>query len=281
MGQVPPWETVKAKGARYILDGLGLELLGKHIGNGYPRKGQKQSHKRQNQARERKEREEKSKSKPKVKKSTGSKSSQSQPREVALERASKTKPENLIAKSGPTRTHLVGPEMDDPNMTMEDYIKLEEEKARRRGRVFNWEIATYGKIRDFFKDFENEFPAIIYNDVQTSKSDLLTVPILCPRHIDEFDLKEETSLSECDEEEQNVSEKDEKNGISHAYQKLKGFYKGVLNLGPDYILDAKTEDWLTRGDVNVHGMEWTLEAKNIDEYWWIIYKFGDLEVLES
>ncbi|GJU81290.1 hypothetical protein Tco_1283655 [Tanacetum coccineum] len=79
------------------------------FGNGYPRKGQKQSHKRQNQARERKEREEKSKSKPKVKKSTGSKSSQSQPREVALERASKTEPENLIAKSGPTRTHLVGP----------------------------------------------------------------------------------------------------------------------------------------------------------------------------
>ncbi|GKE19761.1 hypothetical protein Tco_1431273 [Tanacetum coccineum] len=32
-----------------------------------------------------------------------------------------------------------------------------------------------------------------------------------------------------------VSEKDEKNGISHAYQKLKGFYKGVLILGPDYI----------------------------------------------
>ncbi|GJY32386.1 hypothetical protein Tco_0415881 [Tanacetum coccineum] len=32
-----------------------------------------------------------------------------------------------------------------------------------------------------------------------------------------------------------VSEKDEMNGILHAYQKLKGFYKGVLNLGPDYI----------------------------------------------
>ncbi|GKF17520.1 hypothetical protein Tco_0062438 [Tanacetum coccineum] len=32
-----------------------------------------------------------------------------------------------------------------------------------------------------------------------------------------------------------VSEKDKNNGISHAYQKLKGFYKGVLNLGPDYI----------------------------------------------
>ncbi|GJX82013.1 homeodomain-like protein [Tanacetum coccineum] len=33
-----------------------------------------------------------------------------------------------------------------------------------------------------------------------------------------------------------VSEKDKKNGISHAYQKLKGFYKGVLNLGSDYII---------------------------------------------
>ncbi|GJT97789.1 hypothetical protein Tco_1093307 [Tanacetum coccineum] len=32
-----------------------------------------------------------------------------------------------------------------------------------------------------------------------------------------------------------ISEKDVKNGISHAYQKLKGFYKGALNLGPDYI----------------------------------------------
>ncbi|GJV11858.1 hypothetical protein Tco_1353399 [Tanacetum coccineum] len=38
--------------------------------------------------------------------------------------------------------------MDDPNMTMEEYIKLKEEKAHRRGRVFNWQTATYGKIRD-------------------------------------------------------------------------------------------------------------------------------------
>ncbi|GJY99909.1 hypothetical protein Tco_0517339 [Tanacetum coccineum] len=196
--------------------------------------------------------------------------------------------------------------MDDPNMTMKDYIKFEEEKAHRRGRVFNWQTATYGKIRvddnlrsieaeflaivinnaivpqeelrcksqvstpvndesdfrisfdesddedytilfdknsfsykmiyvndlktdsennnekvtpsipstepaiscfddlDFFKDFENEFPAIVYNDAQTSKSDLLTEPILSPQHIDEFDLKDETSLSEYDEEEQNI-----------------------------------------------------------------------------
>ncbi|GJV69442.1 hypothetical protein Tco_1484951 [Tanacetum coccineum] len=52
-----------------------------------------------------------------------------------------------------------------------------------------------------------------------------------------------------------VSEKDVKNGISHAYQKLKGFYKGVLKLGPDYIRDAKMEEWLTRGHISVHEME--------------------------
>ncbi|GKC28820.1 hypothetical protein Tco_1036114, partial [Tanacetum coccineum] len=57
---------------------------------------------------------------------------------------------------------------------------------------------------DFFKDFENEFPAIVYNDALTSKSDFSTEPTLSPQHIDEFDLKDKTSLSEYDEMEQNV-----------------------------------------------------------------------------
>ncbi|GJW79094.1 hypothetical protein Tco_0140776 [Tanacetum coccineum] len=57
---------------------------------------------------------------------------------------------------------------------------------------------------DFFNDFENEFPAIVYNDAQTSKLDLLAEPILNPQHIDKFDLNDETSLSEYVEEEQNV-----------------------------------------------------------------------------
>nr|GEV43557.1 hypothetical protein [Tanacetum cinerariifolium] len=57
---------------------------------------------------------------------------------------------------------------------------------------------------DFFKDFENEFPAIVYNDALTSKSDFSTEPTLCPQHIDKFNLKDETSFSECDEEEENV-----------------------------------------------------------------------------
>ncbi|GKE36354.1 hypothetical protein Tco_1459759 [Tanacetum coccineum] len=198
--------------------------------------------------------------------------------------------------------------MDDPNITMEEYIMLKEEKAQKHGRVFNWETAKYGKIwydedihdlisveaefpaiafnnevssdktlsceptisslndeinfrvlfddsddedytvvfdkssfsykknyandlktdpkndnekvmpslpspeptlscfddLDFFKYFENKFPAIVYNNAQMSKLDLLTKPILNPQHIDEFNLKDETSLCECDKEEQNI-----------------------------------------------------------------------------
>ncbi|GKC00902.1 hypothetical protein Tco_0987038 [Tanacetum coccineum] len=199
--------------------------------------------------------------------------------------------------------------MDNPNITIEEYIRLQEEKALSRGETFNWQIATYGKMEycededdcftnfesefpaivldntmtprealsweptvsplndnkidfrisfdesddedytviydensfsykiisvdnlktdsendndkvnmpsfsspepevsysndlDFFKDFENEFPAIVYNDALTSKSDFLTEHIISPQHIDEFN--NETSLPECDEKEQNV-----------------------------------------------------------------------------
>ncbi|GKD05870.1 hypothetical protein Tco_1180844 [Tanacetum coccineum] len=204
----------------------------------------------------------------------------------------------------PTPTHV---KIDDPNITMEKYIRLEEEKARWRGKVCNWETATYGKIWydkdvhdvrsietkfsaivfndalifevalscqpmvsplnenqidfrisfdesddedymviydknsfsyqiisvndlktdsendndkvnmpsftssettvsyfndfDHFKDFEKEFPAIVYNDALTCKSDFSHEPTVRTQHIDEFD---ETSLSKCDDEGQNV-----------------------------------------------------------------------------
>ncbi|GJR78516.1 hypothetical protein Tco_0149301 [Tanacetum coccineum] len=160
--------------------------------------------------------------------------------------------------------------MDDPNITMEEYIRLEEEKAQRHGRTFNWQSATYGKIEycedednrftnfrteyptivfddtltsdaalsceptvtplnknesdfkisfdesddedympmishsddlNFFKDFENEFPTITYDDDLTSK---LTEPSVSFQHIKEFDLINETSLSKYDEEVQKV-----------------------------------------------------------------------------
>ncbi|GJZ74915.1 hypothetical protein Tco_0639380 [Tanacetum coccineum] len=52
-----------------------------------------------------------------------------------------------------------------------------------------------------------------------------------------------------------VSVHDKLNEISHLYQKPKSFYKGVLNLGPEYVLDAKTEEWLICGHIRVHEIE--------------------------
>nr|GEV63956.1 hypothetical protein [Tanacetum cinerariifolium] len=195
--------------------------------------------------------------------------------------------------------------MDDHNITIEEYIRLEKEKARRNGKVYNWKTAMCGKIwynedvhdlrsvetefpaivfddaftsevtpyyeptisplsdnkinfrissdeyndedymviydensfpfkiiyvnnlkmdskndddkvnmpsfllpepevsysneLDFFKDFEKEF--LVYNDALTSKLDFLTEPAVSPQHIDEFSLKDETSLFKCDEKE--------------------------------------------------------------------------------
>nr|GEW32068.1 hypothetical protein [Tanacetum cinerariifolium] len=36
--------------------------------------------------------------------------------------------------------------MDDPDITIEEYIRLKEEKSRRHGKVYNWETATYALL---------------------------------------------------------------------------------------------------------------------------------------
>ncbi|GJZ45179.1 hypothetical protein Tco_0592775 [Tanacetum coccineum] len=64
---------------------------------------------------------------------------------------------------------------------MKEYVQLETEKALRNGRVYNWETATYDKIWydedvHYLRSFETEFPAIVYNDALTSKSDFSYEP---------------------------------------------------------------------------------------------------------
>ncbi|GJS18185.1 hypothetical protein Tco_0412657 [Tanacetum coccineum] len=64
--------------------------------------------------------------------------------------------------------------MDDSNITMEEYIRLKEEKAQKHGKVFNWETAKYGKIWydknvHNLKYVETEFPAIVFNDTLMSE----------------------------------------------------------------------------------------------------------------
>ncbi|GKB42247.1 hypothetical protein Tco_0887189 [Tanacetum coccineum] len=119
--------------------------------------------------------------------------------------------------------------MDDPNITMEENIRLEEEKTQKREKMFNWETSKYSKIW-YYEDVhdlgsvENKFPAIVFNDNLTLNETLSYEPTVSSlndnqidfrisfdesddedyTNFDEFNLKDETSLSECDEDEQNV-----------------------------------------------------------------------------
>ncbi|GJZ95831.1 gag-pol polyprotein [Tanacetum coccineum] len=52
-----------------------------------------------------------------------------------------------------------------------------------------------------------------------------------------------------------VSTRDILEGNLHSYQKLKVFFKGVLNLGPEYIKHGKMVEWLTCGHVSIHEMD--------------------------
>ncbi|GKE42075.1 hypothetical protein Tco_1469359, partial [Tanacetum coccineum] len=66
--------------------------------------------------------------------------------------------------------------MDNPNITMEEYIKLQEEKDMRLGEMFNWQTTTYGK-REYWDDedysftkFDTEFPAIVLGNTNAVAS---------------------------------------------------------------------------------------------------------------
>ncbi|GJX48215.1 hypothetical protein Tco_0273405 [Tanacetum coccineum] len=93
--------------------------------------------------------------------------------------------------------------MDDPNMTMEEYINLEEEKARRCGQVFSWETATYGKIRvdDDLHDLrsvEAEFLVIVIDDTFAPQDALLCKSQVSTFVNDEIDFR--ISFDESDDE---------------------------------------------------------------------------------
>nr|GEW11016.1 hypothetical protein [Tanacetum cinerariifolium] len=61
--------------------------------------------------------------------------------------------------------------MDDPNITMEEDIRLEEEKAQRQGQTFDWQTARYGKTKyyenkdDSFTNLETEYPTIVFDNI--------------------------------------------------------------------------------------------------------------------
>ncbi|GJS41829.1 hypothetical protein Tco_0566872 [Tanacetum coccineum] len=88
--------------------------------------------------------------------------------------------------------------MDDPNLTMEEYIRLKEEKDHKRRKVFNWQTATHEKIRvdDDLHDLgsvESEFPAIVFNDMLTSEAALS-----CALNNDDIDFRNIDSEKDYD-----------------------------------------------------------------------------------
>ncbi|GKB08797.1 hypothetical protein Tco_0837109, partial [Tanacetum coccineum] len=95
--------------------------------------------------------------------------------------------------------------MDDPNITMKEYIRLEEEKAQRHGQTFNWQTATFEKVENYededdcSTDFETEFPTIVLDNTLTA---IPSEPTVCPPNDDEVDFR--ISLDESDDEDYTV-----------------------------------------------------------------------------
>ncbi|GKD25561.1 hypothetical protein Tco_1231775 [Tanacetum coccineum] len=91
--------------------------------------------------------------------------------------------------------------MGHPNITMEEYIRLEEEKARRHGHTFNWQTATFEKVKNYKDedghpiDFETEFSAIVFDNTLTA---IQSEPTVCPPNKNELDFR--ISLDESDDE---------------------------------------------------------------------------------
>ncbi|GJW23127.1 hypothetical protein Tco_0033749 [Tanacetum coccineum] len=93
--------------------------------------------------------------------------------------------------------------MDDQNITMEEYIRLKEEKARRQGRTFDWQTATYGRMEyyenedDNFTNLETEYPTIVFDDI--SDEALSCKPTVSPLDNNEIDFN--ILFDESDDEE--------------------------------------------------------------------------------
>ncbi|GJU30834.1 hypothetical protein Tco_1174423 [Tanacetum coccineum] len=92
--------------------------------------------------------------------------------------------------------------MDDPNITMEEYIRLQEEKALSRGETFDWQTAKYGKIEycenkdDSFTYRETKYPAIVFDD--TSEAALSCEPTVST--LDNNEIYFKISFDESDNE---------------------------------------------------------------------------------
>ncbi|GKA84646.1 hypothetical protein Tco_0806241 [Tanacetum coccineum] len=91
---------------------------------------------------------------------------------------------------------------------MEEYIRLQEEKALSQGETFNWQTAMYGKMEycededDCFTNFETKFPAIVLDNTLTSNATISCGPTVSPLNDNEIDFR--ISFDESDDEDYTV-----------------------------------------------------------------------------
>ncbi|GKD46334.1 hypothetical protein Tco_1270979, partial [Tanacetum coccineum] len=94
--------------------------------------------------------------------------------------------------------------MDDPNITMEEYIRLQDDLAQRHGRTFDLENATYGKEYchnlDFFTDFEADFLNMVYNNASAPNKNVLPKPTVSIYNAIKTDFDFSISFSYSDDE---------------------------------------------------------------------------------
>ncbi|GJU30678.1 hypothetical protein Tco_1174267 [Tanacetum coccineum] len=173
---------------------------------------------------------------------------------------------------------------------MEEYIRLKEEKSHRRGKVYNWETAMYGKIWDNedvhdLGSVETEFPAIVFNDMLTFEAALSCEPKVRSLNNDEIDFR--ISFNDSDDEDYIVIF--DKNSFSYKIISVNNLKTDSENNNekvnmPSFPPPEPTVSiWHILG--NGYGVSTSCTAlgpheRNIDEYWWRIY-IRDLKVLES
>ncbi|GJW75941.1 hypothetical protein Tco_0135311 [Tanacetum coccineum] len=152
--------------------------------------------------------------------------------------------------------------MDDPNINMEEYIRLEEEKARRRGKVYNLKTAMYGKIW-YDKDVhdlrfvEIEFPAIVYNDALTSEVTLSCEPTVSPLNDNQIDFR--ISSDESDDEDYTIIY--DKNSFSY-----KIIYVNNLKTDSENKNDKVNMPLFSSSEPTLDFSEPTVSPQHIDEF---------------
>ncbi|GJT07270.1 hypothetical protein Tco_0841732 [Tanacetum coccineum] len=102
--------------------------------------------------------------------------------------------------------------MNDPNITMEEYIRIEEEKAQSCGLAFNWQTAKFGRMEHYYEEecfanFKEELPAIVFGEINEFPTIVFNAtppcePIVSPPNDSELDFR--ISCDESDDEDYTV-----------------------------------------------------------------------------